>query len=539
MTTFSRRNETLRALTLSVGIFSAFALAGCGGGGGGGRTTTTTPAPSTSSKGLTRVSTTINWGSRSRAIHAPNSALSAVITIVGANADGKDFTWTINRDTTRLENYSDTQQSSSPARTGEYGVNVRFYSQPNGTGAVVGAATKPVTLTLTSADLGEVSVNGTIASVEVAPRQHVPVGQSLSPTITAKGADGNVIAISEGSAAFSVVAGQDKLSGSGKQLQGASAGVAQVVATVDGKTSTPQNVYVGAASLNLNASGTRGIIPLSLQVAGGATVYRGVTESSPAGTQADWTAQVQVVAPASLADRQFVKWQRDGVDFSTSADLTFSPLDLGPATNLTAVYASQPAPAEGFTPNFDKADFHRWKSFPVKVYFERSTFTAADTEARLRTGFDRWASATGGVATYTVVDDPASADITFKFGALPVAGNLGLTEASWDGTGFLAEAVVTMRPDLQTGSLRPQPLETIAAHEFGHAIGILSAESDSGHSTDDRDTMYPTGNNTVALITSRDLNTFANLYPEYFGGRSASPTRSASGGKAGSVRILE
>ncbi len=535
----NRKADCLVALTISVGLLFTFAAAGCGGGGAGGGTTNTN-----TNTERTRVSVTVNWGSRSRGIQSPGSALSAVMVIPGAGTNGGDFRWVLNRDASRADSYSDPQQSPVDAKTGQFNMTLQFFSQANGGGDVVGVASKDVTLARGAGDIGDVSVDGVVATVEVLPRQHVEVGQSVTPAFAAKDASGKTLALADGAASFSIVSGQDKASGSGRTLQGVSAGVAQIVATVDGKSSAAETLYVGSADLTLKAAGTRGDAPVTLQVAGGTPVFRGVSATDSATAKADWTAQVQITAPDGLADRQFVKWQRDGQDFSTSASLQFSPVDLGPSANLTAIYQPSTMPASGFAPNFNiavdtKVEKIRWKQFPIRVYFDRSGFTAGDTESRLRVGMDRWVAATGGVVSYTVVNDPSQTDVTIRFGAPPV-GNLGECQGTWqdqNGGTFLTSATILLRSNLQSDNVRPQPLESIAAHEFGHALGMMSNLSGSGHSTDTHDTMYPTGNEGVGLITARDLNTLANLYPDLFGGsRSVSRTSGTSTGATGTIR---
>ncbi len=75
--------------------------------------------------------------------------------------------------------------------------------------------------------------------------------------------------------------------------------------------------------------------------------------------------------------------------------------------------------------------------------------------------------------------------------------------------------------ELATGDLSPDELQSTAAHEFGHALGI------EGHSDNEDDLMYPSQIRVFlddALlpspprsVTKRDLNTLKSGYPALFG----------------------
>src|SRR5262249_55421395 len=81
----------------------------CGGGGGSGGS-----GPKT-----TLVKVDIHWSARSRTLHAPSSALSAILTLQKASPDGTDFKWTINRDAA-LADHTGSYTSNNPAKVGTW-----------------------------------------------------------------------------------------------------------------------------------------------------------------------------------------------------------------------------------------------------------------------------------------------------------------------------------------------------------------------------------------------------------------------------------
>ncbi len=213
-------------------------LFGCGGGGGG---PTTTP-----------VHVDIQWPARSRQVNAVSSALSATVTLKGANPDGSDFAFIVNRDTTPAA-YTRTEVSPGPARTGTWELQARFYTQPGSSGSVVGTADAQVLLrpdgTLAKPDgsaLGSIDTVGTAATVFIAPFQRIVTGQTADLDVTATDTSNNVLAITPGSIFYQVTAGTDNLQVVNGQLKGLASGQAMVTATVDGKASPPQTVFVSA-----------------------------------------------------------------------------------------------------------------------------------------------------------------------------------------------------------------------------------------------------------------------------------------------------
>jgi hypothetical protein len=168
-------------LALSVGALGAVLgpLAGCGGGGGTDPGVTPTPTPTVAGPRTTTFRATILWRARTR-IEAIGlaSALSAKITLFGAAVGGGDNTFTVNRNLTRTDAYSETYTSDAVALPGaNYRFRVQFFSQPNGQGTEVGFADTSTTLGSDGDLLGTIATyNIGIQSVVVTPGQSVAYG---------------------------------------------------------------------------------------------------------------------------------------------------------------------------------------------------------------------------------------------------------------------------------------------------------------------------------------------------------------------------
>lgn len=244
----------LAALTLTVGI----SVTGCGGGG----TSTIINTPTTNGK------LTVQWPARSRAdVAAPNSARSFVVTFSQGNpSGGGSIVFAAVNRSANLDAY--TQNYSTPDKlrisTGldplnPNQMNIRFFAEDNGAGAVVAEATVAVfvspdgtILTANSSPL-TVTLNKKVASVEIAPPTIV-VGQMLEVPFTAKDAAGAAVAVTRGSTKFSILSGGSKitltpdgvLKGVAVTDQpGDADGNAQIKVAIDGIESASTKVTVG------------------------------------------------------------------------------------------------------------------------------------------------------------------------------------------------------------------------------------------------------------------------------------------------------
>ncbi len=190
---------------------------------------------------------------------------------------------------------------------------------------------------------------------------------------------------------------------------------------------------------------------------------------------------------------------------------------------ITAVPCSAQAPSSA--PDYAHAPtivrLLHWPRMPVRVFVATHNPEEEQNGRDALAGFDSWVHATDGVIHYLVVNAPDKADIVVRFTtdeAVPGAnGAVGLTDIRYYGT-TLRHA--DMR--LATGDTLPSELHSVAAHEFGHALGI------QGHSDDPADLMYPAAPRYYSAqhehlpsparpVTLRDLNTMKLCYPRLFG----------------------
>jgi hypothetical protein len=142
----------------------------------------------------------------------------------------------------------------------------------------------------------------------------------------------------------------------------------------------------------------------------------------------------------------------------------------------------------------------RWHRFPLRVAFKQDANHAPELERDALRGFDQWVDATQGVVDFDVVGSTTSANVVVRFDP-ERSGGLTTTRFYRDRLAF-AEVIVGTRHS------RSVDVEAIAAHEFGHALGL------SGHSDYGRDVMYAVHmQGRPARLTERDINTLAALYP--------------------------
>lgn len=207
----------------------ATALAGCGG--------------NSAEPSATPVKFTISWAARARSINAPSSALSAELVLEGARPGGGQFRYVLNRpdgSSAQVLNYT----SDQPATLGQHTMVMRFHAAANGTGDVVGVAGDVVEIKMDGTGIGSVYTEGNVADVQVPTGQTVTENSRQTLAVSARDASGQLIAVSAGSIFWSVASGAEILKFENGEAVGLLHGEAQVVATVDSRTSRPATVSV-------------------------------------------------------------------------------------------------------------------------------------------------------------------------------------------------------------------------------------------------------------------------------------------------------
>lgn len=188
----------------------------------------------------------------------------------------------------------------------------------------------------------------------------------------------------------------------------------------------------------------------------------------------------------------------------TAGDVTTTGASSGVGacrgTSYLPNYANGIDPADGL-PN----RLYHWQKFPITVYIQSSNYTTPLLLQQIETGFNWWVNSTSRLVSYQVVNTPAQADITVQFEAKGMTGYGALTSYSVDGSGNIqpgATITFNMTYLSQVADITP-----VAAHEFGHALGI------AGHSDQTTDVMFD-GPSTYSLteLSNRDVNTLLTAY---------------------------
>ncbi|MBX3112611.1 MAG: hypothetical protein KF857_11435 [Fimbriimonadaceae bacterium] len=208
---------------------------GCGGGGGG--------------VTVVDADVAVVWPARSRGdlSHGLTSAMSASITLDGADGFGNHITFTVDRDPLQPGGYTATYHVPTPVSPQRVStLRATFYAQAGAAGDVVGTASAPVSLASNKLNLGTITLDSKVKHVTVSPAGPLVAGSAATQLqFSATDADGAAVAVSPGSAVFGVTSGATSL---GVAADGMAtplgAGTALVHATVDGVTSPDVAVEV-------------------------------------------------------------------------------------------------------------------------------------------------------------------------------------------------------------------------------------------------------------------------------------------------------
>lgn len=223
------------------------ALCGCGGGGGGGN-----PNPNVSNTQLR-----VMWPERTRDLMPVTltSAQSATITLTGAGPTGGNVTVNIERDPDRLTGYIGTYIVAQPINKNRLtNATATFYALPDQGGAVVGTATTTITLNGDTVEFAPITLSGKILSVEALETSVMTGSPATQLLFSAKDEQGNTVAVTPGSATWTVVEGDDYINVTPDGMAvGVMLGTAQVKVSIDGVESQPTPIHVNTPGVPVYA----------------------------------------------------------------------------------------------------------------------------------------------------------------------------------------------------------------------------------------------------------------------------------------------
>ncbi len=185
----------------------------------------------------------INWAARSRVLNAPSSARFARFTLTDPDFNVPEVSTTATR---RDAPAAYSQTISLPAtRIGPKILTATFFASEGGD--TVASASVLVILKPDGSGIGDIALTGQVASVAVNRGQSVPATNQPQPQsliFTARTADGQVLALSPGSA-FWTSSNSSVLSLTADGIPtGRTPGTANVTVRIDGITSAPEPVVV-------------------------------------------------------------------------------------------------------------------------------------------------------------------------------------------------------------------------------------------------------------------------------------------------------
>lgn len=146
---------------------------------------------------------------------------------------------------------------------------------------------------------------------------------------------------------------------------------------------------------------------------------------------------------------------------------------------------------------------YHWTRFPTRVYFAGNDLGTSTLQTQAVNGFNWWTQSTNQMVSVQVVTDPSQADVTVQFKDMG-ATNYGAITDYHTNNGVLHDATITFN---MTYLSSISDITPVAAHEFGHALGI------AGHSGGPNDVM--SFNSSVyarTALTTRDVNTLRTSY---------------------------
>jgi hypothetical protein len=153
----------------------------------------------------------------------------------------------------------------------------------------------------------------------------------------------------------------------------------------------------------------------------------------------------------------------------------------------------------------------RWERFPIAIWIDPSTVRDAEEMSNLRTGLSAWSEATGGVLGVSFLQTEGDAQIKVRI-VDKLDGANGITRDTVIERGFVRGATIDIvRPRWvgpQNVQYRSSTVSRLAAHEMGHALGIVRHTETPG--------TIMLANAATDFPASLDVNTIKAKYCELF-----------------------
>ena len=185
-----------------------------------------------------------------------------------------------------------------------------------------------------------------------------------------------------------------------------------------------------------------------------------------------------------------------------------------PIPSNTPTPSGTATPQQQFKPNYlqDIPTLRRWRQFPVTISFVRDSNYTSAAQQRALAGFNFWLKRIPNGPTFAVISSSQMSDLTVSFYQFNSAsdGVLGTTRVySSTNPSFIG---TISHATMELGITGDNTLDiATAAHEYGHALGIL------GHSKNPDDLMYFQGNDDRSgQLTAADVNSMLTNYNGVF-----------------------
>ncbi|HWD40046.1 MAG TPA: hypothetical protein VG944_14450, partial [Fimbriimonas sp.] len=218
----------------------------------------------------------VEWPARSRNLTATSSALSTQISIPGASVSGGTQTFNFDRNSDAGA-HEESYTLYGSFYVGSGSIQATFYAEAGENGAVVAVANGTVAFSGSGTTVGSVSLHKDVAKVSVLP-VGLTMGQaSTQLAFSAKDSSGNILALSPGSAFWTVASGGTKLQvttdGVATPL---AAGSATVKVSVDGVSSSAATIQITKATSSYTA-------PTALQGPSGFSIWHVTSDGQMVG----------------------------------------------------------------------------------------------------------------------------------------------------------------------------------------------------------------------------------------------------------------